>query len=210
MTRFYPGSTVPFTTTVKNNGTLVDPTTITFKWKIGLWTNETVVTPTRDSLGSYSVSVPIPADSDGGNLYFRWDTDGNYDIASEGRFEHRKDKFLMTVSQLERGYIADKLLALLEKGFSIQAAAAKLRVRRQTLYDWEKADPKFEEVMEYGRGLRRYFHEERLMTSEVGPVITSSMFSLKSISDEYRDKSEVDMNHKGGINITISSDDDKL
>jgi hypothetical protein len=80
MPRYYTGSKLTFTTTVKNNGILTDAASIYFKWKVGLYGTETTVTPTRTTTGTYTVDV-VPLV--GGNLYTRWDTDGTFDVATE-------------------------------------------------------------------------------------------------------------------------------
>lgn len=74
------GETKTLSTTVTNNGTLTDASAITFKWKIGRNGTETVLTPTRASLGTYYVTI-TPDNS--GNLYCRWDTDGALDTVEE-------------------------------------------------------------------------------------------------------------------------------
>lgn len=73
MTRYYPGTQITFNTTVKNNGVLVTPTTILFKYKICRWGEWLSATPAASAVGVYSVQVtPLY----GGPLYWRWVTTG--------------------------------------------------------------------------------------------------------------------------------------
>lgn len=80
--RLYPGMKATFTTTVYGtDGLQTDAPDLTFKFKIGLYGEETSSTPTRTGLGAYSATIDIPSS---GNLYYRWDTDGALDVAKEG------------------------------------------------------------------------------------------------------------------------------
>lgn len=79
--RYYAGSTIALQQTVTVGGVLTDAPQITFKWKIGRLGTEATVVPTRVSVGLYTVSITPTA---GGDLYYRWDTDGVLDTAQEG------------------------------------------------------------------------------------------------------------------------------
>lgn len=79
--RLYPGTTFYLYNTVRVAGVLTDAATITFQWKMGLYGEPQSVTPERVSTGTYRVPVtPLI----GGNLYYRWDTEGALDTAAEG------------------------------------------------------------------------------------------------------------------------------
>jgi hypothetical protein len=75
------GSTQEFSTEVRNNGILADAADITFRYKYGMYGTETIVTPLRASTGNYYTPVTF---TESGNLYYRWDTDGAFDVAKEG------------------------------------------------------------------------------------------------------------------------------
>jgi hypothetical protein len=79
--RYFPGTLITLQQAVRVADVLTDAAQISFKWKEGLYGSETTVTPTRLSVGLYSVSI-IP--TKGSNLYYRWDTDGVLDVAQEG------------------------------------------------------------------------------------------------------------------------------
>lgn len=79
--RIYPGSTFFLYNRVWVNGVLTDADSITFQWKMGLTGKPQFVTPEKTETGTYRVPVtPLT----GGNLYFRWDTEGTLDTAAEG------------------------------------------------------------------------------------------------------------------------------
>lgn len=79
--RLYPGSTFYLYNAVRVNDVLTDANDITFTWKMGLYGCPQSVTPERTATGTYRVPVtPLT----GGNLYYRWDTEGALDTAAEG------------------------------------------------------------------------------------------------------------------------------
>lgn len=71
MTKWYVGEDRTFTFTLKNNGTLSDPSTIAFQYKErrdGAWT---AATATRQSAGVYTATInPLY----GGAVYWQWKT----------------------------------------------------------------------------------------------------------------------------------------
>lgn len=79
--RIYPGTTLTLTNRVYVGDTLTDAAEITFTWKMGLTGCPATVTPTNTATGTYEVNI-VPLI--GGNLYYRWDTEGDLDTASEG------------------------------------------------------------------------------------------------------------------------------
>lgn len=106
--------------------------------------------------------------------------------------------------------LGDAILSYMNEGLSLAAAAAECDIHRQRVYDWEKTHPEFADTISLARGKRQLFLERRLLKATEGPVVTSSIFALKNASDDWREKSEVDMNHKGGVNVNISSADADL
>jgi len=83
MSRITTGETFTVITNVvdKTTGNLTNAPQITLKWKMGSHGQETIVTPTNVSTGVYSASITT---TQSGNLHYRWDTDGTYDVAKEG------------------------------------------------------------------------------------------------------------------------------
>ena len=79
--RIYPGTTVTLTNMVKVSGALTDAAAITFTWRQGRRGAEKSITPTNTATGTYEVSfTPLK----GGNVYYRWDTEGTLNTAKEG------------------------------------------------------------------------------------------------------------------------------
>jgi hypothetical protein len=84
MARIHIGETFTLTTRVvdKATGLLADADDLTLRYiPGGKYGTEVTATPTRNSIGAYSAEI-TPTLS--GNLYYRWDTDGDYDVATEG------------------------------------------------------------------------------------------------------------------------------
>lgn len=92
----------------------------------------------------------------------------------------------------------------MEQGFSLAAAAAELNIHRQRVYEWMERHPEFADTVKLAQVKRQRFLEKRLLTSDQGPVITSTIFALKNAGPEdWRDKREVE--HSGGIE-TVSKE----
>jgi 6-phosphogluconolactonase (cycloisomerase 2 family) len=81
MPRYYAGTTITLSQAVRVSEVLTDASDITFMWKVGKYGTEATVTPTHDGTGLYSVSITPDR---GGDLYYRWDTEGDLDTAAEG------------------------------------------------------------------------------------------------------------------------------
>lgn len=79
-----------FAATVRLNGVLSDTPQITFTYKIGKYGTETKVTPTNVGTGTYVVEI-TPTES--GHLTYRWDTDGDLDVAQEGVVNIKESAF---------------------------------------------------------------------------------------------------------------------
>jgi hypothetical protein len=91
--RIYPGTTITLTNAVRVADVLTDAAEITFQWRMGLTGTITSVTPTRTALGTYEASItPLT----GGNLYYRWDTEGDLDTAAEGILSIANSQFDIT------------------------------------------------------------------------------------------------------------------
>jgi hypothetical protein len=91
--RLYPGTTITLTNRVYVGDTLTDAADIAFTWKMGLYGRPTSVTPTRTDTGTYEVEItPL----EGGNLYYRWDTEGELDTAAEGVLSIADSQFEIT------------------------------------------------------------------------------------------------------------------
>jgi len=105
--------------------------------------------------------------------------------------------------------LGERIVALMSEGLSLAAAAAECDVHRQRVYDWKETHPDFDELVKLAMGKRQAFLERRLYGSEVGPVVTSSIFALKNAAaEDWRDKQEVE--HTGGLSFTIAPDDANL
>jgi len=79
--RRHAGSTITLGLSVYVDDVLTDASAITFQWRMGLYGDQTSVTPTHAGTGLYSAAV---TPEEGGDLYFRWDTGGALDVAQEG------------------------------------------------------------------------------------------------------------------------------
>lgn len=97
--------------------------------------------------------------------------------------------------------IGDKLLALMQDGLSLTAAAADLDIHRQRVYEWEERHPEFKETMQLARAKRQLFLERRLLSAKTAPIVNSSIFALKNAApDDWRDKQEIE--HGGEVKYT--------
>jgi hypothetical protein len=94
--------------------------------------------------------------------------------------------------------LGDRILALMASGLSLAAAAAECDVHRQRVYEWEDRNPEFADTVKLARSKRQAFLERRLLTSDAGPVVTSTIFALKNAGQgDWRDKIETE--HSGEI-----------
>lgn len=85
--------------------------------------------------------------------------------------------------------LGERILALMEEGLSLAAAAAECNVHRQRVYEWEERHPEFADTVKLARVKRQAFLERRLLSASEGPVVTSSIFALKNAGpDDWRDK----------------------
>ncbi len=100
-----------------------------------------------------------------------------------------------------------EILAHMEAGLSLTAAAALCDVHRQRVYEWAARHPEFAEDIKLGRAKRQAFLEQRLLDAGDGPIVTSSIFALKNTNpDDWRDKREVE--HSGGVEVSTKEQRD--
>jgi len=106
----------------------------------------------------------------------------------------------------------EMLIDHMAQGFSYESFAGLVGVSKQTIYDWEKANPEFLDSKKIGVEKSRLFWEtqgiEGIYTTEtfeqdengsrsVKKALNSSVwiFNMKNrFKDEWRDKQETDMN----------------
>lgn len=103
--------------------------------------------------------------------------------------------------------LGEQILAKMQEGLSLAAAAAECDVHRQRVYEWEQRHPEFAELTKLARVKRQAFLERRLMSAADGPIVTSSIFALKNAGpDDWRDKREVE--HSGGVEVSTKEQRD--
>lgn len=89
--------------------------------------------------------------------------------------------------------LGERIIAIMEEGLSLAAAAAECGVHRQRVYEWERVHPDFGELVALARVKRQAFLERRILKADTGPIVTSSIFALKNAApDDWRDKQEID------------------
>lgn len=94
------------------------------------------------------------------------------------------------------------MIALMEQGFSLTAAAAKIGHHRDTIYEWAKKHPEFSDAIKLARGLRVFKLEADLLSAKDGPNVTSRIFALKNAdATEWRDKHDVE--HSGNMTVQV-------
>jgi hypothetical protein len=95
--------------------------------------------------------------------------------------------------------LGGKIVAIMEQGLSLAAAAAECDVHRQRVYEWEAQHSDFAELVSLGRAKRQAFLERRLLDATIGATVTSSIFALKNAApDDWREKTEVDHRSSDG------------
>jgi DNA-binding XRE family transcriptional regulator len=100
--------------------------------------------------------------------------------------------------------LGKKVLDAMSIGFSVTAAAGIIDVTRQTLYVWEETIPDFFDTLKLARAKRVAFLENKLITAEVGPAVTASIFALKNACpEEWREKIEHSGPDGGPIKVVI-------
>lgn len=95
----------------------------------------------------------------------------------------------------------EEILTLMATGLSLAASAAELGFHRQRVYEWMDRHPEFADTVKLAQVKRQLFLERRLLSAEVGPVVTSTIFALKNAGPEdWRDKREVE--HSGEMAVS--------
>ncbi len=98
-----------------------------------------------------------------------------------------------------------EVINLMAEGLSLTAAGAELGFAKQTLHNWTDAHPDFLDAVKIGQAKRQPFLERRLLSSDEGPKVTSSIFALKNTgTGDWRDKQEVE--HSGGVNVNTTKE----
>lgn len=93
----------------------------------------------------------------------------------------------------------EEILSLMATGLSLAAAAAELGIHRQRVYDWLKIHPEFADTVKLAQVKRQLFLERRLLSAEVGPVVTSTIFALKNAGpDDWREKMDHELTGANG------------
>lgn len=91
-------------------------------------------------------------------------------------------------------------------GLSLAAAAAELGIHRQRVYEWVDRHPEFADTVKLAQAKRQLFLERRLLSADVGPVVTSTIFALKNAgAADWREKQEIE--HTGEMTIKRSATD---
>lgn len=95
--------------------------------------------------------------------------------------------------------LGEEILTRMEQGLSLAASAADLNVHRQRVYEWVERHPEFADTVKLAQAKRQLFLERRLLTADVGPVVTSTIFALKNAgAEDWREKQEVDHTSSDG------------
>ncbi len=98
-------------------------------------------------------------------------------------------------------------------GKSLTAFAAEIEVGRQSITDWVAAHEEFSLAVNRAKAIAASWYETQarrlIEDGGTGAQATLVVFGLKNMgSDDWRDKHEVE--HSGGVNITISPTDADL
>lgn len=94
--------------------------------------------------------------------------------------------------------MGEEILSLMASGLSLAAAAADIGIHRQRVYDWIEKHAEFADTIKLAQAKRQLFLERRLLSAEIGPVVTSTIFALKNAGPEdWREKIE-HAGHDGG------------
>ena len=103
----------------------------------------------------------------------------------------------------------DVVESVMRSGLSKMAAAGRSGVCYNTLKAWMEQNPEFMTAVKRGEAARAEKLEIDLLEAESGPKVTSRIFALKNAApEEWKDRLNLD--HSGGLNVTISSADADL
>lgn len=107
--------------------------------------------------------------------------------------------------------MGDKILELMDKGFSLAASASQINIHRQRVYEWMERHPEFADTIRLAQVKRQYFLENRLLTADASPIVTSTIFALKNAGPEdWRDKREVEHSGEMGVRKLEQLSDEEL
>lgn len=110
---------------------------------------------------------------------------------------------------------AELVIEEMATGKSLTAFAAEIGVARSSINEWMEHHDEFSEAVKIAKAKCAAWWEAKgrlLATTGGGPgQATAVIFGLKNMAaDDWREKVEQDVNHKGGINVSISSTDAAL
>lgn len=104
-----------------------------------------------------------------------------------------------------RPEMGDMILTKMSEGLSLAAAAAEIDIHRQRVYEWIERHPAFADTIWLAQVKRQAFLERRLLSAEVGPVVTSTIFALKNAGPlDWRERTEVE--HSGEVKTGINAE----
>lgn len=98
-----------------------------------------------------------------------------------------------------------EILRLMAEGYSVTAAAGAVGFSRQTVYKWAHRHPEFGDALNKGRALAAKWWEDRAhdLAKKGDGNAAMIIFALKNrVSDEWREKQEVE--HSGGVGVQIT------
>jgi len=89
----------------------------------------------------------------------------------------------------------EELIGWMAEGYSLTAAAGKMGIHRDTVYQWAEEKPEFSDALKRGRALAAAWWERMARRAAENNEGSASViiFALKNrVSDEWRDKVEQD------------------
>jgi hypothetical protein len=103
---------------------------------------------------------------------------------------------------------ADEILGYMQAGYTLVAAAAKADIARSTVYKWEEDIPEFSDIIKKGKDSRQAFLENRILGADQSPVVTSSIFLLKTHNrEDFGEKATHEVTGAGGEPLIPEPDD---
>lgn len=114
---------------------------------------------------------------------------------------------------LYRAEYCERVIEAAREGKSLTAFAADIGVSRQSITEWCDVHPDFSVAVSRAKSLAASWYEQcaRNLAKDGGSSAQATIivFGLKNMgSDDWRDKHEVE--HSGGVNITITPTDADL
>jgi len=94
----------------------------------------------------------------------------------------------------------EEIIGLMERGFSLTAAAAKVGFSKQTIYNWMEAHTDFFDAMQRAKGLRQFFLEDKLLSTKNGAEVNAAKWALAcAFPDDWRERREVEVTVNGSL-----------